>query len=41
MGDRLSSEWVPHTRDQNQAILDMLGLVSDFGASRATKSDST
>jgi hypothetical protein len=30
MGDRLSPEWVPHTRDQNQAILDMLGFVSNF-----------
>ena len=30
MGDRLSPEWIPHTRDQNQAILDILGLVSDF-----------
>jgi hypothetical protein len=29
-GDRLSPEWVPHTREQNQAILDRLGLAGDF-----------
>ena len=29
-GDRLSSRWIPHTRDQNQAILDRLGLTGDF-----------
>lgn len=28
--DRLSTDWVPHTREQNQAILDGLGLRSDF-----------
>ncbi len=28
--DRLAPEWRPHTRDQNQAILDRLGLVGDF-----------
>jgi hypothetical protein len=28
--DRVSPEWVPHTRDQNQAILDRLGLTGDF-----------
>ncbi|MGE3073025.1 MAG: hypothetical protein AB7N24_02790 [Dehalococcoidia bacterium] len=28
--DRLSPEWEPHTRDQNQAILDELGLVGAF-----------
>ena len=28
--DRLDRDWRPHTRDQNQAILDRLGLVSDF-----------
>jgi hypothetical protein len=29
-GDRLSPEWRPHTRDQNQAILDGVGLTGDF-----------
>ena len=28
--DRLSPEWVPHTREQNQAILDALGLTGEF-----------
>ena len=28
--DRLAPDWVPHTREQNQAILDRLGLVGDF-----------
>jgi hypothetical protein len=28
--DRLSPDWVPHTREQNQAILDRLGLTDDF-----------
>lgn len=28
--DRLSDDWRPHTRDQNQAILDRLGLTGDF-----------
>ena len=28
--DRVSPQWRPHTRDQNQAILDRLGLVGDF-----------
>ena len=28
--DRLSPDWQPHTREQNQAILDGLGLVGDF-----------
>ena len=28
--DRLAPEWQPHTREQNQAILDRLGLTSDF-----------
>lgn len=31
-GDRLSPEWVPHTREQNQAILDGLGLTGTFWA---------
>ena len=29
-GDRLSPDWRPHTRDQNQSILDRLGLVGPF-----------
>ena len=29
-GDRLSSDWQPHTREQNQAILDGLGLTGPF-----------
>jgi hypothetical protein len=29
-GDRLSPEWRPHTREQNQAILDGLGLFAPF-----------
>jgi len=28
--DRLPPEWRPHTRDQNQAVLDRLGLTGDF-----------
>jgi hypothetical protein len=28
--DRLSPAWRPHTRDQNQAILDRLGLAGEF-----------
>ena len=28
--DRLSRDWQPHTREQNQAILDRLGLTGDF-----------
>ena len=28
--DRLSPDWQPHTREQNQAILERLGLVGDF-----------
>ena len=28
--DRLSPGWQPHTREQNQAILDGLGLTDDF-----------
>jgi hypothetical protein len=28
--DRLSPDWVPHTREQNQAILVRLGLTSEF-----------
>jgi hypothetical protein len=29
-GDRLDPAWQPHTRDQNQAILDALGLSGEF-----------
>jgi hypothetical protein len=29
-GDRVSPDWTPHSREQNQAILDGLGLKSDF-----------
>jgi hypothetical protein len=29
-GDRLAPDWRPHTREQNQAILDELGLTGDF-----------
>ena len=28
--DRLDPDWHPHTRRQNQAILDRLGLIGDF-----------
>lgn len=28
--DRLAPRWQPHTRDQNQAILDELGLTGPF-----------
>ena len=28
--DRLAPDWRPHTRDQNQAMLDRLGLTGDF-----------
>jgi hypothetical protein len=28
--DRLDPDWRPHTRDQNQAILDRVGLTGDF-----------
>jgi len=28
--DRLAPEWKPRTRDQNQAILDRLGLTGTF-----------
>ncbi|HEX2089354.1 MAG TPA: hypothetical protein VHI54_05410 [Actinomycetota bacterium] len=29
-GDRLARDWTPHTREQNQAILDRLGLTGPF-----------
>jgi hypothetical protein len=28
--DRLPPKWKPHTREQNQAILDRLGLTGQF-----------
>jgi hypothetical protein len=28
--DRLAPDWRPHTREQNQAILDRLGLGGEF-----------
>jgi hypothetical protein len=28
--DRVSPGWVPHTREQNQAILERLGLTGEF-----------
>jgi len=28
--DRLAPDWQPHTREQNQAILDGLGLTGSF-----------
>jgi hypothetical protein len=30
MHDRLSPDWQPHTLEQNQAILERLGLTGDF-----------
>ena len=29
-GDRLAPQWRPHSRAQNQAIIDALGLVGPF-----------
>jgi hypothetical protein len=29
-GDRLAPDWRPHTREQNQAILERLGLTGLF-----------
>jgi len=29
-GDRLASDWRPHTVEQNQATLEGLGLAGDF-----------
>ncbi|HSL65492.1 MAG TPA: hypothetical protein VK874_12630 [Gaiellaceae bacterium] len=29
-GDRLDPGWRPHSREQNQAILDAVGLVGEF-----------
>jgi hypothetical protein len=30
--DRLAPDWRPHTREQNAAILERLGLIGDFWA---------
>jgi hypothetical protein len=32
--DRISPDWVPHTREQNKAILDRLELSGEFWALR-------
>ena len=29
-GDRLSPRWRPHTKEENQAILQRIGLVDEF-----------
>ena len=29
-GDRLAPDWRPHTREENQAILDRVGLTGPF-----------
>lgn len=29
-GDRLSPDWQPHSREQNQSILEAVGLRGDF-----------
>jgi hypothetical protein len=29
-GDRIAPDWQPHTREQNQEILDRLGLTGPF-----------
>jgi hypothetical protein len=29
-GDRLATDWKPHTREQNQTILEDLGLTGPF-----------
>jgi hypothetical protein len=29
-GDRLAPDWQPHTGEQNQAILDQVGLTGEF-----------
>ena len=30
--DRLAPDWQPHTREENMAILERLGLVAEFWA---------
>jgi len=30
--DRIAPDWRPHTREQNQAILERLGLTGEFWA---------
>ena len=32
--DRLAPDWVPHTREQNAATLERLGLTGEFWALR-------
>jgi hypothetical protein len=29
-GDRLAPDWRPHTREENQAILERVGLAGEF-----------
>lgn len=29
-GDRLAPDWAPHSREQNQAILERFGLTGEF-----------
>jgi hypothetical protein len=29
-GDRIAPDWTPHTRDENTAILEQLGLTGPF-----------
>ena len=29
-GDRVAPDWRPHTREQNQAVLEALGLTGSF-----------
>lgn len=29
-GDRLAEDWLPRTREENQAILERLGLTGEF-----------
>jgi len=29
-GDRLAPDWTPHSREQNQAILERVGLTGEF-----------
>ena len=37
-GDRIDPDWLPHTVDQNQGILDDLGLTGDFWSLRPVSS---
>jgi hypothetical protein len=29
-GDRLDTDWRPHSREHNQAVLDAVGLIGEF-----------